>query len=193
MKIRKPIRKFNLSLILFILVRAFIPQHSPAVEALPIMKYEDAILSFYYPSDWEVEVCRREKIEIRLRPKNWFQINKSSEYRVDDFALYISLSQNNFKRVAESIGFVMKGSKWTLEGRRGAEGEIEEIKGNNWKGLLGEAPIGTFYKNGGYAGLGFALTAIITDGKTSVVINGESLSTKDGKDILKSIDFASKK
>jgi len=112
---------------------------------------------------------------------------------MDDFALYISLSSDNFSNVAKAAGFVLGGERWSIEGRQGAKGEIEEIKGKNWKGMLGEVPKGIFYKQGGYAGLGSATTAILTDGKTSIVIIGEALSDKEGEAILKSIEFVHKK
>lgn len=80
-----------------------------------------------------------------------------------------------------------------MEGHHGAEGEVEEIKDKNWKGIMGEAPVGLFYKGGGYFGLGWASTAVISDGKRAAVIRGSELGSQAGQNILKSIEFINKK
>jgi hypothetical protein len=183
--INSNIRKYCISLVFL----AF--SVSPVIAAQN--KYQDETIIFYYPSDWELSTIKERNLEIRLRPKNWLRTKESSEYSMGDFALYISLSSGNFSKVAKAAGFVLEGEKWSIEGRHGAKGEIEEIKGKNWKGIVAEVPKGIFYKQGGYAGLGSAMTAILTDGKTTMVITGEALSDKEGDAILKSIEFIHKK
>ncbi len=154
-------------------------------------KYKDKTITFYYPETWELSTEKINNYEIKLRPKNWLSSNKSSsEIAVDDFALYISISNQTMEKAAtESTIFKKEDGKWKIEGRQGIEGDVKEIKGKNWKGILGEAPVSRFYKGGGYFGLGWASTAIISDGKITAVLKGDELGSQTGQNILESIEF----
>lgn len=169
-----------IKLLFIILIFTIALSKSGLASQIETLKYEDKTVSFSYPSNWLVDVQKNKDVEIRLKPKNWSQLD-----HINDFAIYIYLKTGPFEKIAEEAGFVKKGGEWKLEGRHGIEGDVEEIKGKNWKGLNGEAPVGT----GG--GLAWATTIIITDGKKSAVLIGEALGTEEGDVILKSIEFLS--
>ncbi len=149
----------------------------PVTSQNTIRKYRDNAVSFMYPGDWIIDI-QKTKPEIRLKPKNW-----TKRDHINEFAIYLSVSKAPFEKAARAAGFVKKGDKWIFEGRQGIEGDVEEIKGKSWTGLVGEAPVGTSQ------GLAYATTIIITDSKKSAVLTGEALGTKEGDAILNSIEF----
>lgn len=140
-------------------------------------KYRDDKIQFEYPSAWKVV---QEDGFLTFRDK------KAKEQ------LYVQVLSVGFDEAAEEARFVRSEGKWMLLGRQDMEGDAEEISSNYWRGLIGETFVGVFGESGGMLGLGSATVAMISGGKTSVILSGVAMGSEEGDIILRSVRFLKK-
>jgi len=132
-----------------------------------------------------------DKIQLEY-PVTWTVMQKKNVVTFKDKEgtemLWVQVISAGFEEAADEAGFVRVEKGWRLLGRQGIEGDVEEISGSNWRGLIGETMVG-IHSSVGYEGLGFATVAMITDGVTSAILSGESMKNEEGRKVLNSVRF----
>jgi hypothetical protein len=136
-------------------------------------KFKDDKIQLEYPATWTV-----------MQENNvvTFKNNEGTEI------LWVEVILAGFEEAAEEAGFIRVEKDWRLLGRHEMEGDIEEISGSNWRGLIGEAPVGMSDNDLGFV-LGFATVAMVTDGVTAAILSGETMRHEEGKKVLNSVRF----
>ncbi|HAM50869.1 MAG TPA: hypothetical protein DCP92_09345 [Nitrospiraceae bacterium] len=138
--------------------------------------YEDNRLGvkFSYPLGWKTEIrctpsdsynCR-----ISMEPEDWPAFVSSSDFSEPAFPLNITATDKRFEEAADSAGFKRRDDKWIILGTHGMEGETQEITGKNCKGIIGEATVSIYKKNGEYYAVGHETRAVLGDGVNRSVI-----------------------
>lgn len=165
--------KFIHLILCFLFICPFTFTTPEASSATTDKKFTDDKIQLEYPATWTV-----------------MQDNNVVTFKDKEGAetLWVQVISAGFEEAAEEAGFIRVGKDWRLSGRQGIEGDVEEISGSNWRGLLGETMVGIHGSNG-YEGLGSATVAMITDGVTSAILSGESMNNENGKKILDSVRF----
>jgi len=136
-------------------------------------KFKDDKIQLEYPVTWTV---MQKNNVVTFKDKEGTEI------------LWVQVISAGFEEAAEEAGFIRVEKDWRLLGRQGIEGDVEEISGSNWRGLIGETMVG-IHSSVGYEGLGFATVAMITNGVTSAILSGETMKNEEGKNVLNSVRF----
>jgi hypothetical protein len=167
--------KRNFLIFCFYLLCLFLLPTSNSIGSSAFKKHRTDNIQLDVPTTWNV--TQRADL-ITFKDKNGTEV------------LWVQLFHGTFDEAAEEAGFVRVENKWRLLGRHEMEGETEEISTENWRGLIGEAPVGV---SGDFGfGLGSATVAMISNGKTAAILSGEAMRSEDSDRILKSLRFQKK-
>jgi uncharacterized protein YecT (DUF1311 family) len=165
--------KFNPFIVCLLLI-CIITIPSPVVStAATNKKFKDDKIQLEYPATWAV-----------IQKNNVVTFKNSEGTDI----LWIQVISAGFEEAAEEAGFVRVEKDWRLFGRHEIEGDVEEISNNNWRGLIGETPVGKSDNDLGFV-LGFATVAMITDGVTAAILSGETMGYEEGQNVLNSVRF----
>lgn len=165
--------KFNPFITCLLLIGVLIFPTPEFSTAATYKKFNDQKIQLEYPATWTL---------MQKNNNATFKNSKGAEI------LWVQVIPVGFEEAAEEARFVHDGKNWHLLGRHDMEGDAEEISNNNWRGLIGEAPVGISDNELGFV-LGSGTVAMVTDDVTSAILSGEIMGHEEGKKVLNSVQF----